>query len=154
MKVLVTQSHQFLATPWTVALPALLSMEFSRQECWNEYSLSRGFSQLRDQTWVSCITGGFFTISATREAPKFHFLSIVDFSAILFFFFFYFLKKLVIAVGFINMSSTYHSLYCYFTFCLRTSISCSFVLSKMCHSFYFNMYYKSHSKNLAVFGFK
>ena len=71
-----------------------------------------------------------------------------------FFFFFYFLKKLVIAVGFINMSSTYHSLYCYFTFCLRTSISCSFVLSKMCHSFYFNMYYKSHSKNLAVFGFK
>ena len=75
----------------------------------------------------------------------------------LFFFFLFFLFKkisLVIAVGFIHMSSTYHSLYCYFTFCLRTSISCSFVLSKMCHSFYFNMYYKSHSKNLAVFGFK
>ena len=27
---------QLFATPWTVAHPAPLSMEFSRQECWSE----------------------------------------------------------------------------------------------------------------------
>ena len=30
---------------------------------------SRGSSQPRDQTQVSCIAGGFFTIRATKEAP-------------------------------------------------------------------------------------
>ena len=29
----------------------------------------RGPSQPRDQTWVSCIAGRFFTVWATREAP-------------------------------------------------------------------------------------
>ena len=40
-------------------------------------SFSRGFSQPRDQTWVSCIAGRFFTIWATREA--YHALSIIGF---------------------------------------------------------------------------
>ena len=31
--------------------------------------LSRGFSWPRDQTWVSCIAGRFFTIWDIREAP-------------------------------------------------------------------------------------
>ena len=31
---------------------------------------SRGSSWPRDQTWVSCIAGGFFTDLATREAPE------------------------------------------------------------------------------------
>ena len=31
-------------------------------------SFSRGSSWPRDQTWVSCTAGGFFTIWATREA--------------------------------------------------------------------------------------
>ena len=31
---------------------------------------SRGYSQPRDRTWVSCITGGFFTIWVIREAPN------------------------------------------------------------------------------------
>ena len=31
---------------------------------------SRGSSRPRDQTWVSCIAGGFFTIWATREAHR------------------------------------------------------------------------------------
>ena len=31
---------------------------------------SRGSSQPRDQTWVSCIIGGFFTVWTTREAPR------------------------------------------------------------------------------------
>ena len=32
-------------------------------------SFSRGSSQPRDQTWVSCIAVRFFTVWATREAP-------------------------------------------------------------------------------------
>ena len=35
---------------------------------WFAISFSRGSSQLRNQTWVSCIVGGFFTDSATRKA--------------------------------------------------------------------------------------
>ena len=52
------------ATPWTVALQAPLSMEFSRQEYWSGLlaALLRGTSQPRDQTQVSLIAGGFFTI--------------------------------------------------------------------------------------------
>ena len=36
---------------------------------WVAIPFSRGSSQPRDQTWVSCLAGGFFTIWATREAP-------------------------------------------------------------------------------------
>ena len=31
---------------------------------------SRGSSRPRDQTWVSCMAGGFFTVCTTREALK------------------------------------------------------------------------------------
>ena len=34
---------------------------------WIAFSFSRGTSQPRDRTRVSCITGRFFTIRATRE---------------------------------------------------------------------------------------
>ena len=44
-----------LVSPWTVACQPSPSPEES--------------SQPRDQTWVSCIAGGFFTDWATREAP-------------------------------------------------------------------------------------
>ena len=36
---------------------------------WVAMPLSRGSSWPREQTWVSCIAGKFFTIWATREAP-------------------------------------------------------------------------------------
>ena len=36
---------------------------------WVAISSSRGSSQLRDQTWVPCIAGGFFTIWAMRQYP-------------------------------------------------------------------------------------
>ena len=36
---------------------------------WVATSFSRGSSQVRDQTPISCIAGGFFTSCATREAP-------------------------------------------------------------------------------------
>ena len=37
---------------------------------WVAISFSRGSSQPRHWTWVSCTAGGFFTIWATRKAPK------------------------------------------------------------------------------------
>ena len=36
---------------------------------WVAIPFSRGSSQSRDRTWVSCIAGRFFTVWATREAP-------------------------------------------------------------------------------------
>ena len=35
---------------------------------WVAIPFSRGSSQPRDQTWVSCVAGGCFTVWATREA--------------------------------------------------------------------------------------
>ena len=37
---------------------------------WVAFPLSRGSSQHRDRTQVSCIAGGFFTNWAIRETPK------------------------------------------------------------------------------------
>ena len=37
---------------------------------WVAFPFSRGSSQLRGWTQVSCIAGGFFTSWATREAPR------------------------------------------------------------------------------------
>ena len=58
------------ATSWTVAHQAPPSMGSSRQECWVAISFSRGSSQPRDVTQVSCSAGRSFTISATREAAE------------------------------------------------------------------------------------
>ena len=61
---------QLFAAPWTLARQAPLSMEFFRQEYWSGLptSYSRGSSQLRDLTTVSCISCvGFFTSSATNQ---------------------------------------------------------------------------------------
>ena len=38
---------------------------------WVAFPFSRGPSQARDQTQVSCIAGRFFTIWATREAQEY-----------------------------------------------------------------------------------
>ena len=48
----------------TVAHQSPLSMGFSRQEYWSGCHFL-----LRDQTQISCTTGRFFTIWATREHP-------------------------------------------------------------------------------------
>ena len=37
---------------------------------WVAISFSRGFSQPRDRTQVSCTAGGFFTLWVIREAPR------------------------------------------------------------------------------------
>ena len=62
------------AIPWTVARQAPLSMGFSRQEPWSGVatSFSRGSCWSRDQTCISCITGGFFHCWATGEAHPFY----------------------------------------------------------------------------------
>ena len=55
-------------TPWTVARQAPLSMGFARWEYWRGLPFpspaTQGSSQPRDQNWVSCIAGRFFTIWA------------------------------------------------------------------------------------------
>jgi len=54
---------QLYATPWTVARHAHLSMEIIQARIleWVAMPSSRGSSQPRNQTRVSCILGGFFT---------------------------------------------------------------------------------------------
>ena len=72
MHVLVPQSCLNFCDPLDyVTYQAPLSMVFSRQEYWSGLPFpSRGSSCPRDQTWVSYITGRFFTIWATREAHQ------------------------------------------------------------------------------------
>ena len=41
---------------------------------WIGLPFSRGSAGLRDQTWVSCITGRLFSVWATKEAPTIHIL--------------------------------------------------------------------------------
>ena len=43
----------------------------ARMQEWVAFPFSRGSSQPRDPTQVSCIAGGFFTSWATREAQKY-----------------------------------------------------------------------------------
>ena len=66
MKVLADRSCLTL-TPWTVACQGSLSVEFSRQEYWEQFaiSFSRGSSQPRDQTWSPALQ----TDSLLSEPP-------------------------------------------------------------------------------------
>ena len=60
VKVKVAQSCLTLCHPMECTVHGVLE--------WVAFSFSRGSSQPRDGTQVSCITGGFFTSWATREA--------------------------------------------------------------------------------------
>ena len=61
---------QLSVTPWTAAGQAPLSMGILQARIleWVAMSSSRGSYWPRNWTRVSCIAGGFFTSSATREA--------------------------------------------------------------------------------------
>ena len=64
-----------LATLWTVAHQAPLSLEFPRQELleWVTISFPRGSSWPRDQTHICCMAGRFFITQASgksKEAPQ------------------------------------------------------------------------------------
>ena len=75
---------------------------------WVVYPFSRGFSQLRNQTGVSCIAGGFFTSWATREALDFLTMNLIWYKYEVTNLF----KKIYIyfiLLCFINVSICYHS---------------------------------------------
>ena len=56
-------------TPWTVARPAPLSVEFSRQECWSELPLPTpgDLPQPRIEPVSPALTGEFFTIAPSGK---------------------------------------------------------------------------------------
>ena len=79
VKVLVAQSCQTLwdrmdCSPRGSSVNGILQ---ARKLEWIAIPFSRGSSQPRDQTWVSCIAGRFFTVWATREAPYVAYISII-----------------------------------------------------------------------------
>ena len=61
------------ATPWTIARQAPLFMWILQARIleWVAMPSSRGSSQPRDQTQISCIAGRFFIVLATREAQEY-----------------------------------------------------------------------------------
>ena len=65
VKVKVTQSCPTLCDPMNYTVHGILQAGILE---WITFPFSRGSSQPRDQTKVSCIAGGFFTSWATREA--------------------------------------------------------------------------------------
>ena len=71
--VLVAQSCPTLCDPMDCSPPPGSSVHGILQARilgWVAIPFSRGSSQPRDWTWVSCIAGRFFTIWATREAQS------------------------------------------------------------------------------------
>ena len=60
---LVTKSCLTLCNPMNSSPQVPLSMAFPRRDYWRGFAISffKGSSWPRDQTWVSCLAGGFFT---------------------------------------------------------------------------------------------
>ena len=69
-EVLVTQSCLTLCDPWTWACqtPLVCGIFQARILEWVAIPFSRGYSQPRDWTWVSCIAGRLFIVWVTRKA--------------------------------------------------------------------------------------
>ena len=67
--VLVAQSCLTLCSPMDSSLPGSSAHGVLQARIleWVAISFSRGSSQPRDWTWVSCVAGRFFTVWATRE---------------------------------------------------------------------------------------
>ena len=70
MIVLVAQLCPTLCNPMDCSLPgnSVHGILQARILEWVAIPFSKGSSQFRDWTWVSCIAGRFFTVWATREA--------------------------------------------------------------------------------------
>ena len=68
VKAKVAQSCLTLCDPMDCSIHGILQTRILE---WAAVPFSRGSSQPRYQTQVSCIAGGFFTSWATREAPQF-----------------------------------------------------------------------------------
>ena len=69
-EVLVAQSYLTLCDPMDSSLPAssVHGILQARILEWAAISFSRGSSQPRERTLVSCMAGTFFTVWATKEA--------------------------------------------------------------------------------------
>ena len=67
--VIVTQSCCALRDPMDCSPPgsSVCGIFQARILEWVAMPFPRGSSQSKDQTWISCIEGGFFTVWATRE---------------------------------------------------------------------------------------
>ena len=61
----VPQSCPTLCDPMDYTVHGILQARILE---WVDFPFSRGYSQPRNRTWVSCIASGFFTSWATREA--------------------------------------------------------------------------------------
>ena len=66
--VKVAQSCLTLCDPMDYTVHGILQ---ARTLEWVAVPFSRGYSQPRDSTQVSCIAGGFFTSEATTEAQEY-----------------------------------------------------------------------------------
>ena len=69
----VESTATLLRSQWKCQLLSFLSMGFSRQEYWSglPFPSSRDLTDgPRGWTWVYCVAGRFFTVWATREAPR------------------------------------------------------------------------------------
>ena len=67
VKIKVIQLCPTLCDPMDSAVHGILQARILE---WVTFPFSRGSSQSRDRTQVSCFAGGFFTSWATKEAPK------------------------------------------------------------------------------------
>ena len=69
-KVLAIQSCLTICNPMDGSLPgsSVHGILQARILEWVAMPFSRGASQPKDQSWVSCIAGRFFTLWATKEA--------------------------------------------------------------------------------------
>ena len=74
-RCLVAQSGLTLCDPMDCSVPGSSDNGVLQARIleWVAIPFSRGSSQPRDETWVSCIAGRFFTVWATREALFFFF---------------------------------------------------------------------------------
>ena len=68
MVMKVAQSYLTLCNPMDCIVHGILQARILE---WVAFPFSRGSSQSRDRTQVSCIAGEFFTSWATREAWKY-----------------------------------------------------------------------------------
>ena len=68
VKVKISQSCSTLCDPMDYTVYGILQAKILE---WVTFPFSRGSSQPRDHTQVSCIAGGFFTSWATREAQEY-----------------------------------------------------------------------------------
>ena len=74
MKVKVVQSCLTLCDPMGYTVHGIFQAKILE---WVAIPFSRGSSKPRDQTYVFCIAGGFFTICGTKGAPTFEGLLLI-----------------------------------------------------------------------------